>query len=315
MFWHFIMLFGGLVLLTAGAEGLVRGSASIASRLGLSPLVIGLTIVAFGTSAPELVVSIRSSLVNQADITIGNVVGSNIFNIGIILGLTALICPIKINLQVLKSDGPIMVLSAIIALALISKSSLTFFAGLTLLFVLFAYTFFTILAARRVSSPAIAQEFSEGIPTASKSFLQDLFFILAGFVFLIGGSQLLVTSATAIALIFGVSQAVIGLTIVAAGTSMPELVVSVVAALRAQPDIAVGNVIGSNIFNILGILGAAAIINPITTTAVTTVDLWVMVIFSITLLPLLYTDFELKRWEGMVLLFGYGAYLWHLWPL
>ena len=307
------MIFG-LAALTVGAEGLVRGSASLAIRLGLTPLIIGLTIVAFGTSTPELVVSLGASLNNQADISIGNVVGSNIFNIGIILGLTALLCPVKVSLQVIKHDGPIMIAVSLLALFLITKGTISRLTGTALFIALVAYTAYSIWLSKKEVSTEIERQFQDGVPSQSKSLYRDLSFIGGGLLLLVAGSRLLVVSATDIARLIGISEAVIGLTIIAAGTSMPELATSIVAALRRQPDIAVGNVVGSNIFNILGILGVASIAKPLSATGITKLDLWVMVVFSIALLPLLYTDLKLQRWEGGLLLFGYGGYLWVLWP-
>jgi cation:H+ antiporter len=314
MFWNISLLILGLVALTFGAEGLVRGSASLAIRFGLTPLIIGLTIVAFGTSTPELVVSLGASLNDQGDISIGNVVGSNIFNIGIILGLTALLCPVKVSLQVIKKDGPIMIAVSLLSLFLITRGTISRLEGIALFTALVAYTVYSIWLAKKEVSAEIEQQFQEGVPSQSKSLYLDLLFIVGGLLLLVFGSRLLVISATDIARLIGISEAVIGLTIIAAGTSMPELATSIVAALRRQPDIAVGNVVGSNIFNILGILGVASIAKPLSATGITKLDLWVMVGFSVALLPLLYTDLKLQRWEGGLLLFGYAAYLWGLWP-
>jgi cation:H+ antiporter len=314
MFWSISVLILGLVALTFGAEGLVRGSASLAIRLGVTPLIIGLTIVAFGTSTPELVVSLGASLNNQADISIGNVVGSNIFNIGIILGLTALLCPVKVSLQVIKHDCPIMIAVSLFALFLITEATISRLAGIVLFTALVAYTGFTIWLAKKEVSAEIERQFQDGVPSQSKSLYIDLFFIVCGLLFLVAGSRLLVVSATDIARSIGISEAVIALTIIAAGTSMPELATSLVAALRHQPDIAVGNVVGSNIFNILGIIGVSSIAKPLSATGITGLDLCVMVAFSIALLPMMYTELKLQRWEGGLLLVGYVVYLWVLWP-
>ncbi|MBU4056247.1 MAG: calcium/sodium antiporter, partial [Proteobacteria bacterium] len=235
----------GLVALTLGAEGLVRGSASLAIRLGLTPLIIGLTIVSFGTSMPEMVVSVGASLNNQSDIAIGNVVGSNIFNIGVILGITALICPIHVNLKLVKIDIPIMIVAALVSLILVSTGTVSRLTGVLLFSGLIAYTVFTVFMAEKENRPDIKLEFQEGIPGLSKSLSLDFLFIGGGLLLLILGSRLLVLSATDFARILGISEAVIALTIIAAGTSLPELATSFVAALRRQPDIAVGNVVGS----------------------------------------------------------------------
>jgi len=314
MFLNISLLILGFAALTFGAEGLVRGSASLAIRLGLTPLIIGLTVVSFGTSTPELVVSLFASLNHQADISIGNVVGSNIFNIGIILGLTSLLCPVRVSLQVIKKDGPIMIAVSLLALFLVTQGTITRLWGIALFAALVVYVAYSIWLAKKEASAEIEQEFKEGVPSQSKSLYIDLIFIGGGLLLLVAGSRLLVTSATDIARIIGISEAIIALTIIAAGTSMPELATSIVAAFRRQPDIAVGNVVGSNIFNILGILGVASIARPLSATGITTLDLWVKVVFSVALLPLLYTDLKLQRWEGGLLLFGYTAYLWALWP-
>ena len=314
MFWNISLFILGLATLTFGAEGLVRGSASLSLRLGLSPLIIGLTIVAFGTSTPELVVSLVASLKNQADISIGNAVGSNIFNIGIILGLSSVLCPIKVSLQVIKNDGPIMIAVSFLSLFLISRGTISRFEGFALFALLVVYIAYSIWLSKKEVSTEMEQQFHEGVPSQSKFMYIDLLFITGGLLLLVIGSRLLVISATDIARLIGISEAVIGLTIISAGTSMPELATSMVAALRRQPDIAVGNVVGSNIFNILGILGVASIANPLSPTGITKLDLWVMVGFSVALLPLLYTDLKLQRWEGGLLLSGYAAYLYVLWP-
>lgn len=314
MCWNLCLLIIGLVTLTLGAEGLVRGSASLATRIGVTPLIIGLTVVAFGTSSPELVVSVDASLSGHPDIAIGNVVGSNIFNIGIILGITALLCPVSVQLQVVKHDGPIMIAVSILASILIAAGALSWPAGIALLGGIIAYTALTIRAAKKETALEVERQFREGVPPRSASLYSDLLFIGGGLLLLIAGSRLLVVSATNIARLIGISEAVIALTIIAAGTSLPELATSAVAALRRQPDIAVGNIVGSNIFNILAILGAASIVGPLSTTGITHRDLWVMVAFSIGLLPLLYTGLRLQRWEGALLLIGYGAYLRILWP-
>lgn len=314
MFLNICWLSAGLAALTLGAEGLVRGSASLAVRAKLTPLIIGLTVVAFGTSTPELVVSLSAAMNRQADISVGNVVGSNIFNIGIILGFTALLRPVKVNLRVIKHDGPILIAVSVLSLFLLMRGSVSRPAGFVLLSALIAYIVYTVRAARKGTSPDIDREFGDGIPSPSPSWVRDLLFISGGLMLLIGGSRLLILSAVDIARYLGVSEATIGLTIIAAGTSMPELATSVVAALRRHPDIAVGNIIGSNIFNLLGILGAASMVKPLTPSGVTNLSLVVMVVFSIVLLPLLYTDSKLHRWEGMLLLLGYGAYMWFLWP-
>ncbi len=311
---HLVLLIVGLILLTAGAEGLVRGGASLARRLGLTPLVVGLTVVAFGTSMPELVVSLSSALRGAGDISLGNVVGSNIFNVGVILGLSAVVSPIRIQLGLIKLDMPVLIGISLLALGLALSGSVSRGAGVVLVILLIAYTAFNIRLARKQTAAAVAQEFEEGVPGPTASLWLDLLFILGGLGLLIYGSNLLVNSAIALARAFGVSEAVIGLTLVAAGTSMPELATSLVAALRRQSDIAVGNVVGSNIFNILGILGVTAVVQPVLAPGISRLDLGVMVAYAVVLLPLLWSGRRLDRREGLLLVGGYLAYLWVLWP-
>jgi cation:H+ antiporter len=312
---HILMIAVALGLLFIGAEGLVRGSASLAIRAGLSPLMAGLTIVAFGTSSPELVVSIKAALAGQGDIALGNVVGSNSFNIGIILGLTALICPVPVHRQIIKIDAPIALGAALLLPLLMLDQRLGSLEGALLATGIMAYTAMNVWLARRQPAAAAGQPADDlGVPPVSKNVMLDVVFIAAGLLTLVLGSRLLVDHSVALAQTFGVSEAVIGLTIVAAGTSMPELATSLVAAIRRQPDIAVGNVVGSNVFNILGILGVASLAKPLHAPGVSMTDYGAMAVFSILLLPLLYTGRILHRVEGAILLGLYGIYLFMLWP-
>lgn len=303
-----------LVMLFIGAEGLVRGSASIALRAGLTPLMIGLTVVAFGTSSPELVVSLKAGFAGQGDIAVGNVVGSNIFNIGVILGLTALIYPVAVQRQIIRLDLPIMIAVAILLPLLLMGGYLGRLEGSVLITGLLAYLGVSVYLARSMAGPAVNAEFSEGVPGKTAHWGLDLLLALAGLGLLILGSQLLVDNAVTIARTFGISEAIIGLTIIAAGTSMPELATSIVAALRGQPDIAIGNVIGSNIFNILAILGITAVSVPIASDGVKLLDYAVMIGLSLLLVPFLWSRLQLARWEGAVLLLVYAVYLTLLWP-
>ena len=308
-----VLLLLGIAAISLGAEFLVRGSASLAIRFGIKPLVIGLTIVAFGTSSPELVVGLRSSLSNQGDIVIGTVVGSNIFNIGFILGLVSMIYPINVSLPVIRLDAPIMIFVSLLSLTLFAMGTISRSAGIFLFSGLIAYTIFTVLMAKQQASAEIDRQFEEGVSSVSKSFYLDLVFITGGLALLSLGSRILVGSAADIARLLGISEAFIGLTVIAAGTSIPELATSVAAAIRRQPDIALGNVVGSNIFNILGVLGVAAITKPFSTHGIKLFDYWVMVGFSILLLPLLWSGRKIQRWEGVLLLCGYGGYFYKLW--
>lgn len=306
----YLFLLLGLVLLFVGGESLVRGSAALALRLGLTPLVVGLTVVAFGTSAPELVVSVKAALTGRGAIAIGNVVGSNILNIGLILGLTALIFPLKVQLQILRIDQPIMLGVTLLAVALLADLHVGKVEGALLVAGLIAYTAFTVLAARKAKPGAeVMEEFSESMPPLRGSVWRDLAMIAAGLALLIFGSRFLVDGAVSVARSFGISEAVIGLTIVAAGTSMPELVACLVAAIKKEPDIALGNIIGSNIFNILGILGASALVRPLDGAGIQQMDLYVMFAFAAVLVPILFTGRKMSRVEGAMLLAAYAGYI------
>ncbi len=309
----FILL--GLVLLYLGGEGLVRGSSSLALRLGLTPLVVGLTVVAFGTSAPELVVSVKAALDGQGAIAMGNVLGSNALNVGLILGLTALICPLKVQLQILRIDAPIMVLVSLLGGWMLMDLHISRVEGGVLLFGLLAYVIFTVWYAKTVRQPvAVVEEYAEALPPPLGSAWKDIAFVLCGLALLIAGSRFMVDGSISLARLFGISEAVIGLTIVAAGTSMPELVTCVVAALKKEPDIAIGNIIGSNIFNILGILGGAALTRPLSGAGIQMTDIYVSVAFALILVPMLRSGSKLMRWEGVMLLAAYLGYMIWLWP-
>jgi cation:H+ antiporter len=311
MFVNIAYIVFSLFLLFIGAEGLVRGGSSIALRAGLSRLMVGLTIVAFGTSSPELVVSIKAALANQGDLSIGNVVGSNTFNIGVILGLTALLCPIPVHFQVIKIDAPVALGVALLLPVLLMNRILGRVEGLILFAGIIAYTWLSVHLGRKVS-PKEQEDISA--PSVSRHWLFDVALILGGLGILVLGSSLLVEHSVILAKALGVSEAVIGLTIVAAGTSMPELATSVVAAFRKQPDIAIGNIIGSNIFNILAILGTSSLIAPLHAPGIASRDYLAMIAATVLLIPLLYTGRLLHRLEGALLLSLYGVYLLYLWP-
>jgi len=309
------LLLTGLVALYFGAEWLVRGGASLAVRLGVTPLLVGLTVVAYGTSTPELIVSSMAAAKGQGAIAIGNVVGSNIFNIGVILGLTALICPMRVQLQLLKFDTPVMVGVALLFLLLFRDGQIQLWEALVFLAVIAGYTVLNIRLARRQASAEVQREFGEGVPPPTGSAWKDAGLIVAGLAVLVLGSRLFVSGAVDLARLLKLSEAFIGLTIVAAGTSLPELASSLMAAWRKQPDIAIGNVIGSNIYNILAILGVSGVIAPpINGQGVSQTDTLVMIGISLVLMVIAWTGFKLRRWEGALLLAIYGGYLWQLWP-
>jgi cation:H+ antiporter len=310
-----LMLVAGLVALYFGAEWLVRGGASLAVRLGVTPLLVGLTVVAYGTSTPELIVSTMAAAKGQGGIAIGNAVGSNIFNIGVILGLTALICPMRVQLQLLKLDTPVMLGVALLFLLFFLDARIQLWEASVFLGLIVVYTLTNIRVARREASADIQKEFEAGAPKSTGSGWKDAAFIVAGLAVLVLGSRLFVTGAVDLARAFRVSEAVIGLTIVAAGTSLPELASSLMAAWRKQPDIAIGNVVGSNIYNILAILGVSGVLAPpIDGQGVSLTDTTVMIGISAVLLAIAWTGFQLRRWEGALLVALYGGYLWHLWP-
>lgn len=308
-------LLAGLVLLYFGAEWLVRGGASLALRLGVTPLLVGLTVVAYGTSTPELVVSLTAASQGQGAIAIGNAVGSNIFNVGVILGLTALLAPVRVQFQLLKFDTPFMIGVALLFLWFFRDGAIDRWEASAFLAALVVYSVLNVWMARRQASADVGREYRESVPGRTGALWKDAAFIAAGLAVLVAGSRLFVSAAVDLARLFEVSDAVIGLTVAAAGTSLPELASSVVAALRKQPDIALGNVIGSNIYNILAILGVSGVAtSPLSGQGVTTTDTLVMVGLFGVMAVIAWTGFTLKRWEGALLLALYGGYLWHVWP-
>ena len=307
------LLAAALLLLTLGAELLVRGSIDLARRWGLSSFVIGLTIVGFGTSMPELVTSVAAATADRGDIAVGNVIGSNIFNLAVILGLAALICPIPIRLAAVRREVWFVIAAAAVPwIAILAGGSIGRFVGVALLLLLALQITLSIAQGRREGRELLVDLGSVGAPVATRGhgiWLPTLL-IGAGLGLLVAGAGLLVDTATSIARDLGVSELAIGLTIVAAGTSTPELVTSVVAALRKQPEIAVGNVLGSNIFNMFGILGVTATIRPQTVPEqVLLLDTPLMLALSIALLPIVGSHARISRAEGAILFIAYLAYL------
>jgi cation:H+ antiporter len=298
-----ILLGAGLLGLLLGGESLVRGAVDIARTLAMPPMLIGLTVVGFGTSTPELLVSADAALRGVPDIAIGNVVGSNIGNILLIVGLTALIWPIRVTGQTLRRDLGVMIVAALCLLPLFWMGVIPRLAGVALIAGLAAYLAWAYLAPRGTPEPDVA------VPP--KPVWQALAWLLFGLAALMLGARLLVDGAVNIAQAFGLSEAFIGLTIVAVGTSLPELATSCIAALRRQSDIAIGNIVGSNIFNVLGILGATAIITPIPVAdRFLVLDLPVMLAASGLLAVLLLVRSGVGRSGGAALLLAYSAYLW-----
>lgn len=312
----FLLLIIGIVLLYFGAEFLVKGSANLATRMGISSLVVGLTIVAFGTSAPELVVSIKAGFAGKGDIAMGNVVGSNIFNIAFILGLTALVRPVKVHLNVLRFDTPIMVACSVLLYLLLMDSRISRIEGVFLTVGIIAYTVITMVVARKNGDAQVQIPLEEltPVPPVKLNPLVDVLLTIGGLVLLVFGSRFFVDGAIDIARILGVSEAVIGLTIVAGGTSLPELATSVIAAVKKESDIAIGNIVGSNIFNILAILGISGMINPLYSPGIDQISIYFMLGTSVLLIPFMWTGFKLSRIEGVIFLLIYGGYMVYLWP-
>ena len=318
--WTLGMFVAGLVALIAGAELLVRGSSKLALSFGISPLVVGLTIVAFGTSAPEVAVSVGAVLDGRTDLAIGNVVGSNIFNVLLILGLSAVITPLAVNIQLIRQEVPIMLGISLLLLVLALDRSLGLWDAVMLCTLMVAYTVFLVVQSRRETQAAVDEYAAEVQPAAPGSWDSrlpvQLALMAAGLGLLVVGSQWLVDAAVVFAQSLGVSDVVIGLTIVAAGTSMPEVATSVMAAVKGERDIAVGNVVGSNIFNILGCLGIAGVAAGATGLAVPesvmNFDIWVMLAVALACVPVFMTGREIARWEGGVFLLYYVAYVAYL---
>jgi len=311
MLAHVLALIGGLVLLAAGAEALVRGSSSLALRLGVSALTVGLTIVAFGTSSPELALSARAASSGDSAIALGNVIGSNISNIALVLGVAALVRPMKVRSQLIRRELPVMIAVTLLFVGLLSDGELGRFDGGLLLIVAVAYMAGTCMAARRVRSKELVREFEDAI-RPDRAVWADVLLVAGGLAGLLGGANLLLWGARALAAGIGVSELVIGLTVVAIGTSLPELATSVAAARRDEADVAFGNAIGSNVLNVLAVIGLAAVIRPMPVGALRPVDLLVFVGSAILLLPLMWRGHVLNRWEGAALVVGYALYIYSL---
>ncbi|MCW3782253.1 calcium/sodium antiporter [Defluviimonas salinarum] len=328
MFDIWLPLLGGLVLLVLGGEFLVRGAVRVAERLGVSPLVIGLTLVGFGTSMPELVTSVRAALAGSPGIAYGNIVGSNIANILLIGGTAALLAPIAVSSAALRRDGGVMLAVALAFAAIAWAMPMSRGVGLVFVAALAVYIYLAFrmervsagadhgaaydkAAALEAVDPAVTPS-----PVAGPGMPLSLATAVGGLLLVMAGGGFLVDGAVALARSMAISETVIGLTIVAVGTSMPELVTSVVAAIRRQSDVAFGNIVGSNIYNILGIGGATALIAPTEVPEqIVGFDIPAMVLMSVLLIAAAYTGFRITRREGAALLAGYGGYVWWIWPV
>ncbi len=311
----YVEIAAGLVLLVIGAELLVRGSVTLARRLGVSPLLIGLTLVGFGTSTPELVASVTAALRGSPGIAVGNIVGSNICNVLLILGVGALIYPLATTRRAFARDGPMLLAVSVLLLAACWYGALSRPLGALFVVLLAAYLVYTYRTERCApdASGALHEAEAEQIPTVAMASPVAAVMAAAGIGVLVFGATLLVDGAITVAREFGVSETVIGLSVVALGTSLPELATSAVAAFRREADVAIGNVVGSNIYNVLGILGATALIQPIAVPAeIMAVDIWVMLAATIVLVVFALTGLRINRWEGALLLAGYVGYIGYL---
>ncbi|MFP4539152.1 MAG: calcium/sodium antiporter, partial [Dichotomicrobium sp.] len=308
----YVWLLVGLVLLLGGAEALVKGAATIATRLGVSPLLIGLTLVGYGTSTPELVASIEAAWIGSPGIAVGNIVGSNIANVLLILGASALIYPVATTKHAFRRDGVVLVVASALLVLVTLHGVLSAWTSLGFLALLLAYTIVMYITERRWHAGADERDPDgiEAVTGAGMSLPAALMLAAGGLVGVVIGASLLVGAAVEIATRFGVSETVIGLTLVAVGTSLPELATSVMAALRRHGDLAFGNIVGSNIYNILGILGIAGLVTPVPIPGeIAAFDIWVMSAATLGLVWFAITDWRITRLEGAVFMFAYAAYL------
>jgi len=311
----------GLAVLTAGAELLVKGASRLAVTAGISSLVVGLTVVAFGTSAPEMVVSVQSAWLEKSDVALGNVIGSNIFNVLFILGVSALIVPLRVSLQLVRLEVPLMVGVSCLVFAFALDGKIGKIDGSILVLGLVVYTFYSVIMSRRQEaayrsvlqqeglSPAVSENSTS--PSWRKDIIWNIVLVIMGLALLVMGARWFIDSAITIARQLGASELIIGLTLVAAGTSLPEVATSILAAIRGERDIAVGNVVGSNLFNIMGVLGVSSCVAS-QGIWVQEVALWqdipVMIAVALACLPIFYTGHCIARWEGGLFLAYYVAY-------
>lgn len=303
----------GLLGLIIGGEFLVRGAVSAAKAFGISPMVIGLTLVGFGTSSPELVTSLQAALSGSSGIAMGNVIGSNIGNVLLILGIAALIAPVAVDPKVLRRDGVVMLLATLLCLGTVLLGEVGRVTGAVLVAGLMAYLAVTLWVETRGAATPTAAVYgaeAEAVPGPDYAFGISILLAVFGLASTIFGARFLVTGAVSIAQAAGVSETVIGLTIVAVGTSMPELVTSIIAVHKGQGDVALGNVIGSNIFNILGILGITAMVQPMAVPEeLAKLDVWVLLAVTLVLMAFARTRWTVSRPEGLAFLLGYATYL------
>jgi cation:H+ antiporter len=309
MFLDSLVFVAGLLLLYYGAEYLVSGSSRLALSFGIRPLIIGMTVVAFATSMPEMMVSLFAAFKGAADIAAGNIVGSNIANIGLILGVAALLAPIAVASRTLKREFPFMLLASVLMYLLILDERLGFFDGFLLFFLLLCFLFYCFRTARDGDAVAPLPS-STSVAEEKKHRTRDILYIVFGIIGLGVGAELMVRSAVSIARAFGISELIIGVSIVALGTSLPELAASIMSAWKGEMDISIGNVIGSNIFNILFVLGVCPMVRPLTIEpSILVYQMPVMMLFSVGLVFLVYRNKGLDRPQGALLLVGYLAFI------
>lgn len=308
MLLNVLSILAGLVLLTLGAEGLVRGAASAALRLGLTPLLIGLTVVAMATGSPELFVSLRSALAGDGGIALGNVVGSNIANLCLVLGASALARPLHVRSVLVRREMPLLIATTILLVLLLRDGQLGRMDGAILVVSALAYTAGAYRNAKREAKDIAAEEYSDEVARLRSGWLEALY-LAGGLAALVAGASLLTSGAVGVATALGVSSAVIALSVIAIGTSLPELATSVSAARRGEPDVAFGNVIGSNIFNILGVLGTVALIQPFAAHGVRPLDAGILLATPLLVAAMMAWGWKLTRLEGAVLLAVYAGYL------
>lgn len=312
-----LLFLAGIVLLVAGAEALVRGASRLAAAVGISPLVIGLTVVAFGTSSPELAVTLFAGWSGSPDIALGNVVGSNIFNVLFILGLSGLIAPLVVSQRLVRLEVPLTIGASVLLFALALDGRIGRLDGLVLFLGIVGYTFFVLRQSLKETAEVRSEyerEFGRR-PRPSRQWIVNSGLVVIGLAMLVAGSRWLVGGAVAVARVMGLSELVIALTIVAAGTSLPEAAASVVAAVRGERDIAVGNVVGSSLFNVLAILGLSALLVPDgipVAPAALSFDIPVMIAVGVACLPIFFTGYRIARWEGLLFLMYYGCYTLYL---
>ena len=309
-----IYIIGGLILLYFGANWLVQGAITLALHLGLSPLIVGLTVVALGTSVPEALVSVQAAIGHQGGIALGNVIGSNILNIALILGLSAFLNPLKVDSHLVKADVPLLAGATFMLVVLLEDFHISRMEGAFLLLCIVGYVAGNIMTVKRTSPEENKIEGVEVPEDHSKNLWRDISFLFIGLIALAFGSNFLVTGAVDLARILGLSEALIGLTIVSIGTGTPEMATALMAAYRKRADLAIGNAVGSNLFNIMFVLGIAALVAPLDGKGISSIDLYVMLGVTILLLPTVWTGRILDRKEGFLFLAIYVGYLYHLWP-